>query len=1003
MDGLCRAVRHAALVLFLGSTIAGVVPDAARAQRQAGPNLDLATEAQLHFDLGVEAYRRGAYPEALEHLLLSNRLVPNKNVVFNIARCFEQLQRYAEAFRYYSDFLEVETDATEREGAQRAIERIRPNVALLRIESEPRGATVYLDRRDLGQRGTAPQTLALEPARYRVIAELEGYEQAVSEPVEVRTGAEATVRLEMRRILGRVRISGNPAGAEIRVDEEESSPVGRLPTTLALTPGPHVLIVSAAGRQPLQRVVRVVAGQLARASVSLPLAFGTLLVEGEERGAEVELDGRIVGTIPVTLSAVPSGPHRIRVVAPGFRTYEEQVVVAPDRRTVLDVRLRLLREVTAASRSAETVEDAPASVSIISEEEIRAFGYQTLYDALGGTRGVFQSDDHTYSFLGFRGFARPGDYGNRVLVLLDGHTMNDDQLGSSYVGYDQRADLIDIERIEVVRGPGSVLYGSNAFFGVLNLVTRDADTLLGPRVSLAAEGVRTARVHVGAGSRFGTRAGAWLSLGGVVSQGEDLYFPEYVDDTFDGVVRDSDGSTAANVSARGWLGDFTLSLGYNVRRKRIPTGAFETLIGDDRARSEDRRGFVELRWEPRLTRDLRLYARAYADRYEFRGVFPYADEDDGPVRDSWDGTWTGFEARVQAEATSWLRLTAGAEARLHLQSHLFSHSDADLGANYLDEEPTFSVFSAYAIAAASPARLFSAQLGARLDYYNLTGDNYPRDNDVAISPRLALIFRPTGRDTLKLLGGTAFRAPSPYEYFYSDGGVTQIPAGGLDAETIYTGELEYTRRLREDTFLVGSVFFNQINDLIDTVDVPNPDEDPADPDDDFVFQYQNLDAPVRTVGFEAEVRREWRQGWMLAASYSFQRTRIDNPFSDTRSGVDDDEDGADDSSRLSNSPEHLLSFKAAAPLVTNLATLATRLRIETGRQSRELTSDTKTDPAILWDLFLSGSVQRAHLSYAIGVRNVLDWEYDHPGGGDLLQLSIRQPGRTFFAQATFSW
>ncbi len=65
-----------------------------------------------------------------------------------------------------------------------------------------------------------------------------------------------------------------------------------------------------------------------------------------------------------------------------------------------------------------------------------------------------------------------GGYGNRVLVLVDGQPMNDDWLGSSYVGYDARVGLEDVERIEVVRGPGSVLYGTNAFSGVINLVTR---------------------------------------------------------------------------------------------------------------------------------------------------------------------------------------------------------------------------------------------------------------------------------------------------------------------------------------------------------------------------------------------------------------------------------------------------------------------------------------------------------------------------------------------------
>src|SRR5215510_6056493 len=69
-----------------------------------------ADEADLQFQLGAEAYAKGDFRSALEHFLASNRLVPNKNVVFNIARTFEKLERFADAHRYYVDALREETD-----------------------------------------------------------------------------------------------------------------------------------------------------------------------------------------------------------------------------------------------------------------------------------------------------------------------------------------------------------------------------------------------------------------------------------------------------------------------------------------------------------------------------------------------------------------------------------------------------------------------------------------------------------------------------------------------------------------------------------------------------------------------------------------------------------------------------------------------------------------------------------------------------------------------------
>src|SRR5439155_15960251 len=123
-----------------------------------------------------------------------------------------------------------------------------------------------------------------------------------------------------------------------------------------------------------------------------------------------------------------------------------------------------------------------------------------------------------------------GNYGNRVLVLLDGQPTNDDWIGSSYVGNDARTDLEDIERIEVVRGPGSVLYGTNAFSGVVNLVTRDVGDKTsgeaGVGVSEYGAGRGRARVNL----RLGDDAKIWLSVAAAKEAGRDFYFPDYADD-----------------------------------------------------------------------------------------------------------------------------------------------------------------------------------------------------------------------------------------------------------------------------------------------------------------------------------------------------------------------------------------------------------------------------------------------------------------------------------------
>src|SRR4029079_5667443 len=140
------------------------------------------------------------------------------------------------------------------------------------------------------------------------------------------------------------------------------------------------------------------------------------------------------------------------------------------------------------------------------------------------------SDDRSYATIGVRGFSRPGDYGNRVLVLLDGQPMNDNYIWSSYVGFDGRVDLDDIERIEVVRGPGSVLYGTSAFFGVINIVTRSRNQPTHAEAAVSAVQNGIGRGRATGVLRFGEDAGMWATVSGAKGTGADYYFPEYVAD-----------------------------------------------------------------------------------------------------------------------------------------------------------------------------------------------------------------------------------------------------------------------------------------------------------------------------------------------------------------------------------------------------------------------------------------------------------------------------------------
>ncbi|MDP7111453.1 MAG: TonB-dependent receptor plug domain-containing protein, partial [Myxococcota bacterium] len=142
----------------------------------------------------------------------------------------------------------------------------------------------------------------------------------------------------------------------------------------------------------------------------------------------------------------------------------EELLAAKSLETVYE------EEVVSASRQATSPLDAPASTVILTAEDIRMSGATNLPDLLRSVAGVevmqMGSGNHN---IGIRGFnARMN---NKVLVLVDGRSVYMDFLGATF-WRTLDVNLADIERVEVVRGPGSTLYGANAFSGVINIITR---------------------------------------------------------------------------------------------------------------------------------------------------------------------------------------------------------------------------------------------------------------------------------------------------------------------------------------------------------------------------------------------------------------------------------------------------------------------------------------------------------------------------------------------------
>ena len=971
MSRIARGPRKTALCLLsLGLSLAlALGGDLCRAD-------GLADEAELHFQIATERYQRGEFREALEHFLASNRLVPNKNVTFNIARTFEQLRRFADAHRYYTDALALEDNPQTIKDIEAAIQRIAPHVAVLSVETTPPRATIYIDRKDLGSRGLSPRPLALPEGRYRVIAELPGYEPATSPEIEARLGAEIKVTLELVRIVGKVHVAVvGASGAEVRLDDPKGPVACVAPCDLDATPGRHLLHFAREGYKAAPWPVDVIERKTAQAIADLRPVTDALVVSTDERDALVEIDGRTMGFTPSVIQGVPVGRRRVRISLRGHAPIEREVEITPDAETELtDLELVPLRRVDAVSRHAENVDDAPSSVSIIDQRELLAFGYPTIAEALRGIRGVYLSNDRAYFSAGIRGLGEPNDFGSRVLVLSDGQPLNDNLLNGSYIGSDGRVDLEDVDRIEVVRGPGSLLYGTGAFSGVVNLVPRDRDEPTQVHASAGTYDNSVARARAGFHYRLSRGNSVEASAGIARSDGVDV--PITLRDPGGGpavvIANNVDSFRSGGTAGRAALGPLTAQWFYHRREQHIPIGIFGAAFNDPRTQYTDTRMMAELRYEPKLSERVTLLARAHANRYVFHSEFASAPEPSLDSIEDYHGTWFGAEARLVFTPVRALRLTAGGEVQAHPEATLEGGDPKP----YLDAHKPYTFGAGYALLEASPWPSVLVSAGARVDVYSSFGP--------IVVPRVAVIGKPVKGGVLKVMGGRAFRAPSVYEQFYHDGEhqlAAVDPARGLrlGPETVYSAEIEYSQRLPEDWVALVAAHVNVIQGIINTV----PDElDPA------AIHYANSAAPALTAGGEVELRREFRHGAMFELSYGYEHAQYLDKSGPT--------------ARLVNAPWHLGGARGVIPVLKDLVSLGARVTLEAPRRV-SLLSDEVTGAAPVADLTLSGVVKRFGLRYVLGVYNVADARYAYPVTETYLSKTMPQNGRTVLVDLAFTY
>ena len=638
-----------------------------------------------------------------------------------------------------------------------------------------------------------------------------------------------------------------------------------------------------------------------------------------------------------------------------------------------ELSLRELMEVKidtvySASKRLQQTTEAPSSVSIVTAEEIKKYGHRTLADVLRSIRGLYLTYDRNYDYLGIRGFSRPGDYNTRMLLLINGHRLNDNIYDSASIGTDFILDVDLIDRVEVVRGPTSSLYGNNAFFGVINVITKSPAQMSGVEAAAAAGSFDafTGRVSYGAT----TKNGVGLLLSGTFFSSEGpakLFYPIFRDPAHNfGVAEHRDGDEFASMFGTLSFRDFTLTGAYQTREKQIPTAAFGSVFNDPHTHTVDRPAFVELNYRHAFDDSTELNARVSYDHYRAQANYPYdyfGRGNPGDIvlnHDDVTGEWLTTEIQASRALLDRIKLTLGVEYRNNLRQDQINFDVAPF-LEYLHDKRSSEIVSLFTQGEIALRTNLLLSLGARLDHSDNVWDS--------ANPRVGLIYTPWTQTTLKLLYGQAFRAPNSYETLFW--GKSVLPTPDLVPEKIRTYEFVWEQVLPAELRLSASAYYYSLDDLITQRSAPGLDT--IAPSGDTLY-FDNV-AKVLARGLELGLERHSPGGVMGRISYSVQRSR------DTDAGMD-----------LSNSPKHLAKLNLIVPLVGNELF---------GGFEAQYVSSVKTlrhqKAAGYWlvNATLFHEAVGAGGEFSASVYNLTNERFGHPGAAEHRQDLIEQDGRMF--------
>jgi outer membrane receptor for ferrienterochelin and colicins len=503
------------------------------------------------------------------------------------------------------------------------------------------------------------------------------------------------------------------------------------------------------------------------------------------------------------------------------------------------------QEVTIATKSSQKLSQTPSVVSVITADEIKTMGYRELEEVLQTIPG-FAS---TQTRLGSRPYAIRGvsniRQGGKLLVLLDGTPYNDVMYGTS-VFFGATFNLDAIERIEVIRGPGSALYGRNAFSGVINIITKRAQKDNNIEFGGTIGNYSTADGHLSYSIKkenFNARIDAKY----------------YTTNTTDSKYNDGEGGESIwnigheniYINANAQYKNFKF---YGSFAQRIDGNSSGINLGDFMANGSStfKVGTYNLSYANDLSSNIGLKAKFYG-RNENRIQdleFSAPTTTDTlnvpafglnlPFNQFYQGGWYalpvfdaytyGAEIELSFQILKNNKLLVGLQGDLHGVKNAKVHTNYDIATwlplTYNDGQGNTLYYTRSNMPLYEPgwiqnnghdyqnAAIYFQDVHYLLDNLSFTiGGRLDFDSEVGsiFNPRLGMVWEPSSHASIKLLYGKAYRAPTPNEQYKIMG--FDLGNENLTHEEIHTGEAAISLQF-EKLFTELSFYYNHLDNLI---------------------------------------------------------------------------------------------------------------------------------------------------------------------------------------------